>query len=154
MSRLSPTEIPAAIISRDDLVPKLALLHGAPPGIAESTIALLGFGTRALLADACEPPLIEMSGERPVEISITSAGTEVIAACARAVKAGDYAQEERTPGEDSWATNHEEKLAHAIAAIRSSSREPTPAGRIKEVERDQRVGLLSEVERNQDVKTV
>lgn len=136
MSWLSRTEIPAGI--NDDLVRKLALLQGSPPGIAESTIALLGFGARTLLA-ASDPPLIEMSDEKPVEIRITSAGKKVIKACASALAAGEYAQEGRSPSEDSWATNHEDKLAHAIEAIRSSSEAPTPAGRLRELRRERDV---------------
>jgi hypothetical protein len=118
MSCIERTEIPRGL--NDDLVRKLALLHGAPPGIAESTIALLGFGTRALLAGS-SPPLIEMTDDRPVRITITAAGAKVIEACARFVEHADESDwENRVPDEDSWSVNHEEKLGRVIDVLQDS----------------------------------
>ena len=100
MSCLSRTEIPEGL--NDDLVRKLALLHDAPPGIAESTIALLGFGTRALLAES-QPALIEMGDESPRRSrSQPKAGKSSSPARGmskrRASKTGSGACPTRTPG--------------------------------------------------------
>jgi hypothetical protein len=145
MSSVSRTEIQIPRSLSDDLVRKLALLHDAPPGIAESTIALLGFGTRALLAEI-DPPLVEMSEDRPVQITITPEGWRVIEACAewvewtgaddwtdRAPDEGSWARnhdeapeegsrdhDEAPPDEGSWARNHEEKLARVVDVITST----------------------------------
>ena len=87
----SPRDIPLEF--NEDLVRQLALLSDAPPGIAESTIALLGFGARALLT---ELDLIEPSGDGPpFKITITPHGWHVIEGCARWV-------EQAT--EDDWRT--------------------------------------------------
>jgi hypothetical protein len=66
------------------LVRELALLSNAPPGIAESTIALLGLGSRAMLEQL---DLIELCGERaPFIIKIKPYGWHVINECARWVE--------------------------------------------------------------------
>jgi hypothetical protein len=70
-----------------DLVERLALLHGAPNGIAESTIALLPYGSRSALAAY---GLIEPIPERPdqaTEIRITGEGWAVIRAAAARARA-------------------------------------------------------------------
>lgn len=65
----------------EGLVRELALLSTAPPGIAESTIALLGLGARAMLEQL---DVIELGGERPpFVITITPHGWRVIHGCAR-----------------------------------------------------------------------
>jgi hypothetical protein len=89
MPARSPRDIPLEF--NEDLVRELALLSDAPSGIAESTIALLGLGARALLE---ELDLIELCGEAPpFKITITPHGWHVIEGCARWV-------EEAT--EDDW----------------------------------------------------
>lgn len=65
-----------------DLVERLAVLRGAPNGIAESTIALLPYGSRSALAAY---GLIEPIPEQPdqaAEIRITGEGWAVISAAA------------------------------------------------------------------------
>lgn len=65
----------------EELVRQLALLSGAPPGIAESTIALLRFGARTVFE---ELEMIELSGaRRPYKITITEHGWHVIDECAQ-----------------------------------------------------------------------
>jgi hypothetical protein len=102
-----------------DLVRTLALLDGAPPGIAESTIALLGFGARATL-EAMTPPLITTDGGTPPLIMLTREGRRVIAACARA-------NPTRSPGATdpgAWTSEtHDERLAQALATLGYSDHE-------------------------------
>jgi hypothetical protein len=124
MSRLRRAEIPNTL--NHDLVRTLALLQDAPPELAASTIALLGFGTRVLLAES-DPPLIDMTDERPVQISITPDGWRVIEACSSYVDAaGERDSASDVPADDSWSRSHEEKLADAIDVIQSNSA-PKPA---------------------------
>jgi hypothetical protein len=87
--RMTPAKVPAGSLPQsdiplefnEDLVRELALLSDAPPGIAESTVALLRLGARALLE---ELDLIELCGERPpLKITITPYGWDVIDKCGR-----------------------------------------------------------------------
>jgi hypothetical protein len=79
---LPQSDIPLEL--NDDLIRQLALLDDAPPGIAESTVALLRFGARAMLE---ELGLVELCGERPpFKITITPYGWDVIQKCARWVE--------------------------------------------------------------------
>jgi hypothetical protein len=68
-----------------DLVDTLCLLDDAPPGVAEATIALLPYGSRANLAThgiiEAVPP--RRQRDEAADIRITAYGQEVIAACAR-----------------------------------------------------------------------
>jgi hypothetical protein len=113
------TEIPKGL--NDDLVRKLALLHDAPPGIAESTIALLRFGARTLLAES-DPPLIEMSDEKPVQITVTPEGRKVIEACARWVQeAGEQDWTARVPDADSWSNNPDERFRRVLETIEETT---------------------------------
>lgn len=98
---MTPTKAPAdrpphsdiPLELNDELVRELALLSDAPPGIPESTIALLRLGARTLLE---ELDLIELCGERPPrQITIVPHGWHVIEECARWV-------EQAT--EDDWRT--------------------------------------------------
>lgn len=68
------TKIPPSL--GDDLVCKLALLQGAPPGIAESTLVLLGPETRSLLT---AEGILRTSDTGLFAIS--DYGWDVIAAC-------------------------------------------------------------------------
>jgi hypothetical protein len=61
----------------EDLIEDLALLHDAPAGIAESTIALMGFGSRSILE---AHGLIERVADTPAQIRITPRGRKVIRA--------------------------------------------------------------------------
>lgn len=66
----------------DGMVRKLALLHDAPPGIAESTIALLPYGSRsALIAYGFIRRLSEDPDDLE-EVEITPAGWQAIRAAA------------------------------------------------------------------------
>jgi hypothetical protein len=124
-SRSTPTAIPAAF--SDELVRNLALLHESPPETAASTIALMRFGSRALL-EGNDPPLIEVSDERPVEIKVTTYGWKVIEACARELEkaaGADWADE----GSDR--ETHEEKFERALDAIRSDPKERSFLQRVR-----------------------
>jgi hypothetical protein len=99
-----PSDIPLEL--NEDLVRELALLSDAPPGIPESTIALLRFGARTLLE---ELDLIELRGERPpFQITITPHGWHVIEGCARWV-------EQAT--EDDWRTDRVVEGLHPHYAL-------------------------------------
>jgi len=65
-----------------DLAKALSLLEGAPDGIASSTLALLPYGSRRLLAAAGLIGPVPQGLERAGEISITRLGRAVIAASA------------------------------------------------------------------------
>lgn len=109
----------------EELVRQLALLSDAPAGVAESTLALMGFGTRSVLADR-NPPLIEMSDSTPVRLTITPAGWDAIRACAEAIKgtSGDDWSSRRADEEDSWTKNHRDKLDEAIGTLEASEGQP------------------------------
>jgi hypothetical protein len=67
----------------DELARKLAVLHDAPPGIAESTIALLPFGSRCALVAYGVIERIPQEPDEPGEIEITPLGWAVVQFAAR-----------------------------------------------------------------------
>lgn len=77
-----------------DLCAALASLHGAPRSVAEATVQLLPFGSRAAL-ETIEPPLaiagecIDDEGHRA--LTLTPFGYEVMAAAAAAAEAAPEA---------------------------------------------------------------
>jgi hypothetical protein len=71
------SEIPREI--NDELVRQLASFYNAPAKFAASSIALLGFGSRAVLEDQ---GMIRLRGSWPSKIIITDYGWQVMAACA------------------------------------------------------------------------
>jgi hypothetical protein len=65
-----------------DLVETLALLHDAPGGMAESTIALLPYGSRSALAAYGVIQSVPGEADQAAEITITELGWSVIEQCA------------------------------------------------------------------------
>jgi hypothetical protein len=83
-----------------DLRETLANLHGAPRSVAEATVQLLPFGSRAAL-EAVEPPLAVAGGdpgggERHRPLTLTPFAYEVIAAAAAAADADPAGVDEWT----------------------------------------------------------
>lgn len=104
----------------NDLVRRLALLRDAPPGIAESTIALFPFGTRAILQEN-DPPLIEVSDHDTAEITITPTGHQIIEACAKYVENAegpDWDSRYIPEDDDSDGESYEEVREAAIDSVR------------------------------------
>lgn len=119
----SETEIPEIPRSfSDDLIRKLALLHEAPPGIAESTIALLGLGTRAAL-EASDPPVIHTTEDGL--ITITNAGRQIIERCAALVESqGEDGLDSQDQAPDAWSGDHTARLNRALEILEDH---PSPA---------------------------
>ena len=80
-----PTEIPSGLPS--ELLDKLALLRDAPAGIAESTIALLPYGSRSALAAYQLIERIPAEPHQASEIRITDRGRALIEVCAERMSA-------------------------------------------------------------------
>lgn len=98
------------------LVATLASLHGTPASVAEATVQLLPFGSRAAL-EALTPPLavagepVDGSGRR--SLSLTPFAYEVMAAAA--AEAADVGE----PAPD-W----DDRFASAARAVRDAHRQP------------------------------
>lgn len=98
-----------------DLVGVLASLHGTPRLLAEATIQLLPFGSRAALEEMKPPlattgPMIDAEGHRSLQL--TDFAYEVMAEAAAAAEANPQAV-------NAWA-----ERAHAVARLVTSRREP------------------------------
>src|SRR3954454_18481156 len=79
--RTSDPGVPASLTS--ELVEVLGLLDRAPAGMAEATLSLLPYGSRAKLLSHGFIETMNGGEEDAVEIRITDAGWHVIRECAR-----------------------------------------------------------------------
>jgi hypothetical protein len=103
---------PAACMLPVNILQNLALLKDAPPGVAESTLALLGRDTVDALVelDAAECS----DGTTPRQITIKPRGCELFDFCS------DYAPPKSEVRDDpnKWTSeNHKEKLSKAIEVL-------------------------------------
>jgi hypothetical protein len=78
-----------------ELIETLCLLHDAPPGVAEATIALLPYGSRSNLAAHGIIGGIPARKDAAAAIRVTEYGRQVFAACAR--HAGDCGDTDEHP---------------------------------------------------------
>lgn len=115
-SRTSPPDVALTFLN-PDLRAILASLHGAPRSVAEATIQLLPFGSRAAL-EATDPPLAvasptweEGSDHRP--LALTPFAYDVMAAAAAAADADPA-------GVQDW--TRRAQAAAAVAAAKGAER--------------------------------
>jgi hypothetical protein len=103
----------------DELKRDLALLTDAPHGVAESTVALMSFGARALLEGA---GLIAVSAEEPAAIEITEPGRLAMRICLAYLDATEPDWQVRFLEEHSWHESTDEMVERAIKAVRTQRR--------------------------------
>lgn len=80
------TQIPREL--NDELIRELAMLNEADHEFANSSIALVGFGSRLILK---QQGIITLRGGSPEVITITERGWQVIAECSSFVERADTA---------------------------------------------------------------
>jgi len=102
-----------------DLCTTLASLHGAPRSVAEATVQLLPFGSRAAL-ESTDPPLAVAAGggSRDGEhrrLELTPLAYQVMAYAAAAADADPA-------GVDEW--THRAQIAASAAAAKAAARKP------------------------------